>query len=105
MCCRYRLSPKFRPDFPPNKRRENVAMTASKVANMMWQTVKVSCQCILGTLDLCCLTHLVMFTVSELTNAAYKECQRLLSQLFAQWSLSTKQLGWWSSNIHLTQVD
>lgn len=42
MCCRYRLSPKFRPDFPANKRREKVTMTANKVANMMWQTVKVS---------------------------------------------------------------
>ncbi len=42
MCCRYRLSPKFRPDFPPNKRREKVMLTANKVANMMWQTVKVS---------------------------------------------------------------
>ena len=42
MCCRYRLSPKFHPDFPPNKRREKVMGTANKVANMMWQTVKVS---------------------------------------------------------------
>ena len=42
MCCRYRLSPKFRPDFPLNKRKDKVMMTAKKVANMMWQTVKVS---------------------------------------------------------------
>jgi afadin len=41
MCCRYRLSPKFWPEFPPNKRREKVTMTAQKVASMMWQTVKV----------------------------------------------------------------
>lgn len=41
LCCRYRLSPKFRPDIQPSKRQEKVTMTANKVANKMWQTVKV----------------------------------------------------------------
>ena len=51
MCCRYRISPWYKRELPPQQRYERLSVTLLKIANMVRSTVRVRflsiCTCIL----------------------------------------------------------
>lgn len=42
MCCRYRISPWYKRELPPQQRYERLGVTLLKIANMVRSTVRVS---------------------------------------------------------------
>ena len=42
MCCRYRISPWYKRELPPQQRSERLGVTVLKIANMVQSTVMVS---------------------------------------------------------------